>query len=422
MSDLRTIPVHAAEPAQNGEMLSRVKQLRLDNQLSGAKSGGGGGATWLPWILCVVLAVTWAGVAIRSYKNGPQSDGVLATSPANGTNTTGTTSTSSTSTAVESGSIQLEVKGYLVPRQTVAVSPIDVAGQLIKLDIKEGELYQKDQILAEIDPRSYQYTYNESKSSLLAAQERYKAAMQKRDELMPQSVRQIEKDQLIAQINEAKAQKARTDDELQRLQGIRGNVSGKEMDQALNDALANKFRLEKLSIDLRILEQGPRPERIASANADVAGAEADVKSSEARASAAKWRLDNCTIRAPITGTVLAKKSEEGNLVNPLAFAGGSGSVCDMADLSDLEADLEIPEREIAKLKAGQPCRIKADAYPDRTYSGKLDRIMPIANRAKSIVNVRVKVSLPAGEKPGTYLKPEMGAVVSFLPMTSPEAK
>ena len=225
MSDLRTIPVHAAEPAQNGEMLSRVKQLRLDNQLNGAKSGGGG-ATWLPWILCVVLAVTWAGVAIRSYKNGPQSDSVLATSPANGTGVTSTSGTRSTSTAVESGSIQLEVKGYLVPRQTVAVSPIDVAGQLIKLDIKEGELYQKDQILAEIDPRSYQYTYNESKSSLLAAQERYKAATQKRDELMPQSVRQIEKDQLIAQINEAKAQKARTDDELQRLQGIRGNVSG----------------------------------------------------------------------------------------------------------------------------------------------------------------------------------------------------
>ena len=97
MSDLRTIPVHAAEPAQNGEMLSRVKQLRLDNQLSGAKSGGGG-ATWLPWILCVVLAVTWAGVAIRSYKNGPQSDSVLATSPGNAPNAAGSSSTSSPGT------------------------------------------------------------------------------------------------------------------------------------------------------------------------------------------------------------------------------------------------------------------------------------------------------------------------------------
>jgi multidrug resistance efflux pump len=96
-----------------------------------------------------------------------------------------------------------------------------------------------------------------------------------------------------------------------------------------------------------------------------------------------------------------------------ASTSGGGAVCDMADLADLEVDLEIPEREISKLKVGQPCRVKADAFPDRTYDGVLDRIMPIANRAKSIVNVRVKVKLK-DEKPGTYLKPEMGAVVSFL--------
>jgi multidrug resistance efflux pump len=141
-----------------------------------------------------------------------------------------------------------------------------------------------------------------------------------------------------------------------------------------------------------------------------------VGAAEARLVQSKWRLDNCVIRAPITGTALSKKAELGNLVNPQAFAGGNGSVCEMADLADLEVELEIPERDIGKLKAGQPCRVRADAFSDRVYAGKLDRIMPIANRAKSIVNVRVKVQLPAGEVPGTYLKPEMGAVVSFLPM------
>lgn len=132
---------------------------------------------------------------------------------------------------------------------------------------------------------------------------------------------------------------------------------------------------------------------------------------------AKWRLDNCIIRAPIDGTVLTKKAELGNLVNPMAFSAsssGGGAVCDIANLADLEVDLEIPERDIRKLKLNQRCRIKADAFSDLAYEGFLDRIMPIANRAKSIVSVRVKVKLPAGEVPGTYLKPEMGAVVSFL--------
>ena len=127
---------------------------------------------------------------------------------------------------------------------------------------------------------------------------------------------------------------------------------------------------------------------------------------------AQWRFDNCTIRAPISGTVLSKAAEVGKLVNPMAFSGG-GAICDMADLSDLEVELEIPEKDIVKLKVGLPCTVRADAYSDKTYQGRLDRIMPIANRAKNIVLARVKVTLPAGEIPGTFLKPEMRAVVSF---------
>ena len=83
-------------------------------------------------------------------------------------------------------------------------------------------------------------------------------------------------------------------------------------------------------------------------------------------------------------------------------------------IQNLEVDLEVPERDIAKLKVGQPCQIKADAFSDRAYTGRLDRIMPTANRAKSVVSVRVKVKLADGEVPGTFLKPEMGAVVNFL--------
>ncbi|MHB8971332.1 MAG: hypothetical protein ACYC3X_18785 [Pirellulaceae bacterium] len=53
---------------------------------------------------------------------------------------------------------------------------------------------------------------------------------------------------------------------------------------------------------------------------------------EAELAKAKWRLDNCTIRAPISGTILRKNAEEGNIVNAIAF-NGSYSLCEMADLS-----------------------------------------------------------------------------------------
>ena len=78
----------------------------------------------------------------------------------------------------------------------------------------------------------------------------------------------------------------------------------------------------------------------------------------------------------------------------------------------------IQERDIAKVFVGQKCRIRPDAYPDHVYDGVVSRMMPIADRAKGAVSVRVKVEIPKKEeeeqKKGRWLKPEMGVIVSFL--------
>jgi hypothetical protein len=84
----------------------------------------------------------------------------------------------------------------------------------------------------------------------------------------------------------------------------------------------------------------------------------------------------------------------------------------MADLSNLEVDLSIQERDIARVFRDQRCIVRAEAYPERAYSGVVSRLMPIADRAKGAVSVRVKIRIPAAEE-GVYLKPEMGAVVTF---------
>ena len=71
---------------------------------------------------------------------------------------------------------------------------------------------------------------------------------------------------------------------------------------------------------------------------------------------------------PIDGTILKKNAEEGNLVNPIAM-NGSFSLCDLADLSDLEVELTIEERDISKVAVGQKCKVRTEAYPDRIYEG-----------------------------------------------------
>ncbi len=401
---------------RNGELVNRVQQLRLNSQL-GSDRGGRSGASWLPWILCLVLSLAWAGVGIRSYRM--KSDDLVDTSAtASSERKTDSSATSSNPSAiVAAGTIQVEVKGYLVPAQQIAVSPIDVGGRVVELNVVEGKSFKKGEILAKLEDTNYQAQAAEARASLASAQAQLEVAKQRLAVLLPESVRKVEIVQVEEELKEAEAQRSRMADEVKRQEKLGTSASERELTQARFDLISNEARVRRLAATLAILKEGPRQEQKAAAEAEVASAEAQVQVAKARMEQAQWRLDNCIIRAPIDGTVLTKKAELGNLVNPMAFSAsssGGGAICDLANLADLEVDLEIPERDISKLKVKQRCRIRADAFSDRVYDGYLDRIMPIANRAKSIVSVRVKVQLPKGEIPGTYLKPEMGAIVSFL--------
>jgi multidrug resistance efflux pump len=140
-----------------------------------------------------------------------------------------------------------------------------------------------------------------------------------------------------------------------------------------------------------------------------AEAKANLAEAEAERDRAKYRLEHSQIRAPISGTILVKKTELGNLVNPAAV-GVSPSICEMADLTKLEVDVSIQERDLHRISKGQKCEIRLEAFPDAPYRGHVSRIMPLADRAKGAVPVRVRIDIP---KADTKLRPEMGAVVAF---------
>jgi biotin carboxyl carrier protein len=194
----------------------------------------------------------------------------------------------------------------------------------------------------------------------------------------PEEIKEAEAD-----LHEAQATVPQLEAEFKRTAELRRNRSATQQDYEMAESkyLAQIQRVERLKFAHKLMQLGPRQERVDVAKAELAQVEADVVKAE-------WRLGNCTIRAPITGTILKKNAEEGNIVNPIAF-NGSFSLCDMADLSDLEVDLNVQERDIALVKVGQKCRVRAEAYHDRVYDGYVDRLMPIADRAKGAVPVRV---------------------------------
>jgi RND family efflux transporter MFP subunit len=146
--------------------------------------------------------------------------------------------------------------------------------------------------------------------------------------------------------------------------------------------------------------------------ARVRSAEAAIASSRARVHVTEEALENTNVRAPFDGVVIKKRAEVGETVSPFGVAGQAtregGAIATIADLGELEVQTEVSENSIAKLVPAMPAEVKLQAYQDHSYKGRLRQIFPSADRAKSIVEVRVSIV-----DADVHVKPEMSASVTF---------
>jgi len=386
----------ASEP---GLLSQRVRALRLPQP--GASAGS---STWAMGVLCLGLAGTAAVLGYLLWQE--QQDKAVASAISTAQPSGPTAEDPSPAVAVATAPVQaiaLESKGYIIPARQILVSP-KVNGMVEHLSFQEGQRVAKGEVLAVLEKTDYEADVRRAEAMLLSAKHRL--------EELQRGFRPEEVSQSRAELAESEAQLAQNEADWKRAQELRKKnvISREEYDAAESRYRAQQQRVERLRFAAKLMKDGPRIERI-----DIARAE--VQQAEAELAKARWRLDNCTIRAPISGTILKKNAEEGNVVNPIAF-NGSFSLCEMADLADLEVDLTIQERDISRIFKGQKCKVRAEAFPERVYDGWVSRLMPIADRAKGAVPVRVKVAVPAEEE-GVYLKPEMGAVVVFYKDKAP---
>jgi HlyD family secretion protein len=125
------------------------------------------------------------------------------------------------------------------------------------------------------------------------------------------------------------------------------------------------------------------------------------------------------ITAPVSGTVLQRIVERGEMVTPSAFgeSGARTSVVALADLDDLQIELDISQADFARLKMEQRAEIIPEAFPNLKYTGSIAEIAPEANRAKATVQIKVKV-----ENPDEQLRPEMNVRVNFLADATPSSE
>jgi multidrug resistance efflux pump len=391
---------HASVENGAASLNDRVRSLRLSQQPAAPPR-----AAILPWALCAILLLTTTAFGYRAYRTG-----ALAPTPASPTaNEPAPLPAATTSAAVaESGEVVLQAKGYVVPAHQVQVSP-KVGGTIVQLHerFEEGRFFRVGEVLAQLEKDDFQAEYDHAVAARDAAEQRYQESLSSRPE---------EIEAARNELKESEATLEQLDRDLRRSERLIGThaLSPKEYEQTKFPRDAMKRRVDRLRFALKLMELGPRKERQRAARADWEAAKADVAK-------AKCRLDDCDIKAPISGHILTKKAEKGNVVNPLAFSI-SASLCEMADLGDLEIDLSIQERDIARVEKGQLCTVMPEAFQNhepfrklhpRGYGASVIRLMPIADRSKGAINVRVKVEKIPENEIGKILKPEMSVLVSF---------
>ena len=148
------------------------------------------------------------------------------------------------------------------------------------------------------------------------------------------------------------------------------------------------------------------------ARLSVAAAKAAIAEIEGQLALAKTYLDWTIIRSPIDGVVLEKLAEPGELVTPQSFGGARGpstAVLAVADLQDLQVEIDVSETDLAKISLGQRCQISPEAYPEKHYDGVVAEISPEANRQKGTLQIKVQI-----KQPDRFLTPELSAKVDFL--------
>jgi HlyD family secretion protein len=300
--------------------------------------------------------------------------------------------------AQEKPQVALEQRGYVVPIERVEVWP-RVSGHVVEVtsNAEVGKVVKKGDLLARLDPVPFEAAHRRAKAALKRAEARL-AELKKGPR--PEEVQQAK----IA-LAQAEGQLKQLQIDLDRLQKLRdGNlVSAEEIDKAKARIRFAELEVEKLRAAHDLAAKGARQEQLDAAEAEVEMARADLD-------LAAYRLDGTRIVSPVTGTILARRTELGDSARSQSGYRPEGLFA-VADLGKLEVELDIQERDIQLISVGQKCAIQPEAFPKVQYQGKVSRLMPVAIRAKGAVTVRVKIDVPAGDD---KLRPEMAATVSFF--------
>ncbi|MDX2176195.1 MAG: efflux RND transporter periplasmic adaptor subunit [Candidatus Sumerlaeia bacterium] len=287
--------------------------------------------------------------------------------------------------------------GYIVPRERIELSPRFQA-TVEEILVGKGDKVAAGQVLVRLEDDEY--------AARLAQAQAEAGLAEAQLEEFRNGTRPEEVERARFRVSDAEAQLVNAEATLSRRRSLFSvnSASQESLDEAVRARASAEAQLNIARQELALAELGPRREQVAQAEARLASAKASV-------AGARVYVDWCTIAAPIEGTILTREVDAGELVVPQSFGGSGGpstSFLSMADLTDLQVQVDLNEQFTAQVFLDQLCEVSPLAAPERKFTGYVFEIAPEANRAKGTLEVKVQII-----DPDASLTPELSAQVSF---------
>jgi HlyD family secretion protein len=230
----------------------------------------------------------------------------------------------------------VSASGRIQPKKQVNVSA-NTTGRVTRVAVEEGQRVKAGQFLLEIDPRSLDAQLQRGEASVAAAQ----SSLQ----------------QSRASVQQTRAGLDLARQNLKRTQELwkEGLTTKEALDRAENDVAVREAELKTREQEIQTNEQR-------------------IKVEEAGLATTKYNLNQVIISAPMDGLVTRRSIEEGETA-VLGTMNNAGSVLlTIADMSVLEAEVEVDETEIPSVSLGQIAKVTIDAVPDRTFKGHVTEV------------------------------------------------
>lgn len=318
----------------------------------------------------------------------------------------------------------LSASGVVEVTQVAVAS--EVGGTVLEVFVEEGQEVEVGQTLVRLDAGLLELQLNQAQANLAMAEASYDqvaaaseleaiAAQQAIDDLHANhdlALAQAQQDAANARYAVREAER--------RLDNLPASIN--EIDKAVVEAelaLAEAV-LEITESDLEDLQDGPDPDLLALAEARLEAAEAALPLAEAQVEAAQAALDviqaqvdKMEVKAPISGVVLLRTVEPGEVVLP------SAPLLILASMEDLTVTVYIPEDQYGRIDLGDQAEVVADSFPDEVFSAQVTHIADQAEytprnvqteeeRRTTVFAIRLSVDDPSGK-----LKPGMPVDVDF---------